>query len=149
VKALTLIRPWAEFVIDGDKPIENRTWAPPESLLGERFAIHAGQGWDPKGVLWIRKLLGVGVADPDPADHHQGIVGTVRLIGWCSADGRLLQVYGGKFLAQLIGPAERAALFGPVGWILREPRALAKPVPCRGHQRLWNVPHHLLSQVAP
>jgi hypothetical protein len=46
MKAITLKQPWASLVASGLKQVENRTWAVPKSIRGERIAIHAGKGWD-------------------------------------------------------------------------------------------------------
>mgnify|MGYP003560963222 CR=1 FL=1 len=42
MKALTLHAPWAHAVAWLGKPLENRGWPPPLSIVGERIAIHAG-----------------------------------------------------------------------------------------------------------
>lgn len=144
LKVLTLHRPWGAYVVNGDKPIENRSWVPPGAMLGQRFAIHAGKGWDPNGVRWLRSELGV---DVDPSKHLEGVIGIVRLVGWCSADGRVIKSAHDVIAERLIGQKERAALFGPFGWILRDQIAFKEPVPCRGFQKLWNLPHRLLEQV--
>src|SRR5688500_9634413 len=41
MKALTLWQPWASLVAVGVKTIETRSWPAPNSLNGERIAIHA------------------------------------------------------------------------------------------------------------
>ena len=43
MKALTLHQPWASLIAHGVKSIETRSWAPPQSLVGQRIAIHAGK----------------------------------------------------------------------------------------------------------
>lgn len=40
--ALTLWPEWAWAICHLDKRVENRGWRPPERMIGERFAIHAG-----------------------------------------------------------------------------------------------------------
>ena len=39
--ALTLWQPYATLIACGAKTIETRSWAAPESLIGQRLAIHA------------------------------------------------------------------------------------------------------------
>lgn len=41
--ALTIRQPWAWFIVNGYKDIENRSWKPTEKWLGKRFLVHAGQ----------------------------------------------------------------------------------------------------------
>jgi hypothetical protein len=36
---------------------------------------------------------------------------------------------------------------GQVGWYIADPVVLTKPIPCRGAQGLWEVPHDVLSQA--
>lgn len=43
MRALTLIEPWASLVALGLKTVETRSWRPPESLIGDRIAIHASK----------------------------------------------------------------------------------------------------------
>ena len=43
MKSLTLHQPWASLIAHGVKSIETRSWAPPQSLVGQRIAIHAGK----------------------------------------------------------------------------------------------------------
>lgn len=42
MKALTIWQPWASLIMIGAKPYEFRGWKPPQSLIGQRLAIHAG-----------------------------------------------------------------------------------------------------------
>ena len=43
MKALSVRQPWAWFIVNGHKDIENRTWAPSDVVIGKRILIHAGQ----------------------------------------------------------------------------------------------------------
>lgn len=38
---ITVKQPWASLIVEGIKPIENRTWECPEKYIGERVLIHA------------------------------------------------------------------------------------------------------------
>ena len=49
MKAISLWQPWASLIACEAKRIETRSWKPPQSLIGERIAIHAAQ--TPKGML--------------------------------------------------------------------------------------------------
>lgn len=42
MKALTVWQPWASLIAHGFKPYEFRSWAAPDSMVGQRIAIHAG-----------------------------------------------------------------------------------------------------------
>ena len=43
MKAITLHEPWASLIVAGKKTIETRNWSPPDDLIGETIAIHAGK----------------------------------------------------------------------------------------------------------
>ena len=78
MRALTLHRPWPWAILHLDgaraKRIENRLWAPPDWILGERIAIHAGGTFDIRAAEYIRQ---VGGAWPplEHTEHPVGIVG--------------------------------------------------------------------------
>jgi hypothetical protein len=42
MKAITVWQPWATLIARGVKPYEFRGWPAPNSLVGQRIAIHAG-----------------------------------------------------------------------------------------------------------
>ncbi len=145
MKALTLWRPWALFVCTGEKRIENRPWAPPDSMIGERIAIHAGLKIDAKAIPKIRDLTGVDVAAQIELGHHQtGIIGTAKIVGWWRAGPppRL-----GRQLANIHVPSDLVRmndrdldwLVGPIGWVLREPVLFKAAIEVRGFQKLWNL----------
>jgi len=50
VKALSLKQPWADLIVSGVKPIENRRW---KSSYRGRLLIHASKTWDNEGAKWI------------------------------------------------------------------------------------------------
>ena len=43
MSALTIRQPWAWFIVNGHKDIENRTWKPSDARIGQRFWVHASQ----------------------------------------------------------------------------------------------------------
>lgn len=42
IKAITVHQPWASLIVLGIKTIETRSWRLPDSMVGQRIAIHAG-----------------------------------------------------------------------------------------------------------
>lgn len=151
MKALTLVQPWAWAVIHAGKDVENRTWRPPESLLGQRFAIHAGKGWDEDGYRW---LLDRGLHPPSRDRITRGaVVGSAVLSGI---------IEGGTVVRGVVRPGRRDGLAmeaacchvdlggwyaSRVGWILRDVVALQVVEDCRGYQGLWPLPPGLASMV--
>jgi len=131
MKALTLIRPWAWALFHG-KPVENRSWAPPTSIIGERIAIHAGKSWDDKGAWFISEQLET-YGELPPASRAEGIVGTLvvdRVIG------------GVRFSIDVVlEPLLLSSwFFGPFGWVTRDLFELKMPILCPGMLGLWTLP---------
>lgn len=140
MKALTLKQPWAWAVACAGKDVENRSWRPPDSLLGQRIAIHAGLSFDHDGDLAICHLAPPNVAIPGPADHVRGaVVAVATLAGWVRGDGQFYLMRGvDTFLP--IASSRSPWFFGLYGWMLIDVVALPEPVPCKGAQGLWDLP---------
>ncbi len=123
--ALTLHAPWAYAVAWKGKNIENRTWAPPARLVGQRLAIHAGLAqpradWD--ALSMIAGRLGLVVT---ASDVPRGAIVAIATV------------------AGLVGEEDARAnpwFVGPCGWILRDVVTLPEPVPCKGAQGIWRLP---------
>lgn len=158
MQALTLWQPWAWAMAFAGKPVENRTWAPPHALLGQRIAIHAGKVCDADAICDIAAEFGLMPADWQPPSPSYGLegakpVGTLAggavvavgtLAGYVCDDGN------GRIIGETICPETTAGFArsyrasrwyqGPVGWIVVNRIALPTPVPCRGAQGLWTLP---------
>lgn len=52
MKALSIQQPWAWAIVNGYKPVENRSW--PTKFRG-RFLVHAGVKFDYEGYRWMLK----------------------------------------------------------------------------------------------
>jgi hypothetical protein len=140
MRALTLIRPWAWALFHG-KPVENRPWPPPEAFIGETIAVHAGRKWDRDGAEFVYRRLGP--VSHRPAARAEGIIGVATID----------RVISGQPLlpGEPIPPTDplRASpwFFGPYGWVLRDQRELATPVPCKGMLGLWTLPPEVEAEV--
>jgi hypothetical protein len=150
MRALTLTQPC--LVASGIKLVENR----PRRMIkredfGKPFAIHASREIDESVYRRIRTIA--------PEIHHDADQLTdVELalghdIPWwyalTRATGSVIAVatidrvvsnlsFRGEPSAPDLGDQARW-FFGPIGYVLRDVRALAKPVPCRGHQGFWTL----------
>lgn len=160
VKALTIHQPWASLIVgappsyDADptppqKPLENRTWCPPASLVGYRIAIHAGKaiGGDVLESFYnVFKALAFGPVRTPYATPKQFPRGAV--VGVATLDRVVLRWHGAlvdAFTRDQWHPVEisdeaRRWYTGDVGWVLRDVRYLREPVPCSGAQGLWTLP---------
>lgn len=123
MKALTIWQPWANAIAHHGKRIENRTWPPPKSIIGERIAIHAGKKVDKDAVT----MLGV---EPVPTG---AIIATAVVLGWTNG---LPESH-----------SQHRWFCGPCGWVLDQIRPLANPEPCRGAQGLWDVPPEVAARI--
>ena len=127
IRGLTLIRPWAWAVAYAGKDVENRTWEPPRAMVGGFLAIHAGKKWDEDAAQGMRFDLGIDV--PEEEDHPSGVIVAVARLA-----GVQHEAFGNQWFC------------GPVGWQLRDVVRI-EPVPCKGAQGLWTLPHDVLALV--
>jgi len=131
-RVLTLHRPWPSAILYGSKRIENRSWKPWESVIGQYIAIHAGVKYDDEAANWMREE---GLYDaPYSKSCPIGIVGLVRVTGF--------------YDDTTVIPDDDPWWFGPVGWKLADPIAFDDPIPCRGTQGLWRVPEAINKTLA-
>jgi hypothetical protein len=117
MKALSVQQPWAWAIIHAGKDIENRTW---RTQYRGVIAIHAA----------YRKRAGAqlpqGVRKPGPDELVLGaVIGTAEIVA-------VVDHHGSKWFE------------GPFGFVLANPKALAKPLSCKGSLGLWEVPPNLL-----
>ena len=118
--ALSVQQPWAHFIVQGIKPIENRTWPCPEKHIGTRVYIHTGKKFDDDGLKWLKQhAQELGIVDEldkmsDKKDYPMGgIVGEATLEASVTA-------YAGAWFA------------GLHGFVLAGAKAFRKLMPCKG-----------------
>lgn len=143
MRALTEIRPWDFAIVRGLKPEENRSWAPPDAVLGSRIATHAGLKYSAAAAGAIDGLTELGAAPSEAAWPGGFIVGTVRIEGWVEHDGNgNRRLWRGVPLEVALAALKSPWVSSKAGfaWLLRDPIALTHPVACRGAQGLWVVP---------
>lgn len=138
MKALTLKQPWAWAVAHVGKDVENRTWKPPQSIIGQRIAIHAGRGFD-RESLSNRAIKNCVL----PATFEHGAIVAITTVltfqhetGFPHGPGRFPK-------------SDRAYWWftGPYGWWLTRTITLPEPIPCRGQQGLWTVPPEIEAEI--
>jgi hypothetical protein len=126
---LSIQQPYAHLILAGVKRVENRTW--PTDHRG-RLAIHASRlavrSWEEVGFEDDALVLPALAALPVGA-----IVGTVEVYD-CLRDDELPDEWLHDSFVGLDCWC----------WLLREPRALAVPFPCKGKLRLWESPKGLV-----
>lgn len=118
LRALTLIQPWATFIVQGHKTIETRTW---QTAYRGWLAIHAAKSTD--------------LVD-DPAKHTFGaVVAIARLV-----DCRPMTVEDEPAALVRSEP-------GRYAWDLADVRSFDTPIPMRGYQGLWRPKHAALASL--
>jgi hypothetical protein len=135
MKALSVMNPYAWLICKGYKDVENRSW---KTAIRGKIYIHASQTIDHAAFSLlpatiphpiIRKFMPGGIANPGMFKKG-AIIGEVEIID-C------------KFRF----PDENANLYsvwhvpGQWGWILANAVLYDIPIPYKGHQRLFDVPH--------
>lgn len=159
MRALTLTQPWCGLVASGIKLVENR----PRSMIrredfGFPFALHASREIDEgtySTIIGIAPELYDQNVDGSIAEWHRLSRITSAVIAVATIDRVVVQWRDGSVVdAHGVngGPVvdlgdQRRWFFGPIGYVLRDVRALATPVPCRGWQGFWTLPPELEARV--
>lgn len=176
LQALTLMCPWAHAIAYWGKNIENRTWTPPRSLIGQCIAIHAGKsalervgvstrapdGWkwrsgaarDETQAAFEFIASARGPTEPFRCqwlhDTSSAVLAVATIAGYVDETG---DEWGanGRAPADLdaVNAARRVRspwFVGPYGWVLRAVVAI-DPVPCKGRQGLWRLPPNVNAEV--
>jgi len=110
VKALTVIQPWAQLIVEGVKDVENRSW---NTKYRGRLYIHAGKS---KRWPWLA---------PRHAQYDHRTITYGAILGAVT----LLDV--------IRDSASRFAEKGAYHWLLADPVQFAESIPMRGRQGLW------------
>jgi hypothetical protein len=142
MRALTLIRPWDEPIVDGVKTVENRPWKPWPEVMGELIAIHAGNKYDAIDRQFIEgrgfQPIPAGQSNRTRRGH---VVGVARVAGWVSGPRGTLVPDDSGLAPEVVRKAIRSPWYsGPYGWVLEDAVALPLPVTCKGALGLWKLP---------
>jgi hypothetical protein len=117
VKALSIRQPWAWLIVNGHKPVENRTW--PTSHRGD-LLIHAGLAFDTEGLQSVLAAFPHLQAVLPQQYELGGIVGTAQLVN-------CVQQHPSPWFT------------GPYGFVMYQPRPLPL-VRVRGVLGIFDVP---------
>lgn len=93
-RVLTIRQPWAHLIVEGTKPVENRSWSTNYRGL---ILIHAGQARDDEEA----RDFGL---DPDRLDYG-AIIGSAQLV-------------------DIVDDHPSPFFHGPCGWVLQKPQRL-------------------------
>ena len=167
MKAITLWPEWVWAIFHLGKGVENRTWAPPRKLMGQRIALHAGAhvGGRPgrvateaglRGVGFMATHEGLGWMLRDKMDYmlftfvshnSRGIVSGELCMDLGREDRDLppgnrplirKAIVGTAVLKKVeIGDRVPWGVPGMYHWYLSDLLAFPNPISARGKQRFW------------
>lgn len=149
MKVISLTQPWATLMAIGEKCVETRSWSTP---YRGSLAIAAAKGFPsecrdlcmqgPFAEALRRGGYG-GLAIINGAGLPLGeIVAVVDLVDCLPTDGYFVE----RRIDQLIIPSGKSECVfgnyarGRYGWITRNLRRLARPIPAKGRLGLWEFP---------
>ena len=139
MKALSVLQPWAWLIIHGGKDIENRSWLLPERMVGQRVAISTSARFSK--AEWYEALMLI---------RERAIPAPVEGTGYeipCRDELEFGVIVGTVELAGCVVRSESPWFTGLYGFVLRNPIALPKPIPCKGRLGFWNVPAEIEWQI--
>lgn len=141
--AMSVRQPWAWGIVEGGKPLENRSEKSnvlrmARKRIGELVAIHASAK-EPTLDDWQRVRELVGRKPPSCALlPRYAIVGVARIAG-------IVDSYEAAVAA--VGEEGARWFAGPLAIVLADRRPLARPITCGGFLHLWEVPRAKLADV--
>jgi hypothetical protein len=136
-QAISVRTPWWWFILHGGKDVENRDW--PTRFRGTVY-LHASK--------WFREREGV--EDWQYALSIQGREGMPerwpdKLASMKRAGGCIV---GTVEIVDCVTTSASPWFFGKYGFMLRNPVAFSRPVPCKGARKFFRVPDEVLAQLA-
>ncbi len=132
MKALSIRAPWWWAILHG-KPVENRDWY---TGIRGRVWLHASKHWCIEDIALdyvdasdMAKASGIAFPEPDWK--------WMRSVGGCIVGS--IEIYG------CVRDYPSPFFVGEYGFLLREPVALANPIPFKGRLGFFEVPDHIFS----
>lgn len=131
MRCISVRQPWAWCIVNGYKPVENRTWS---ATWRGPILIHAGKEVDLESMRVVRRLLAD--AGEDPLAVPMAI--TLPVGG----------IVGRADLVDCVTRHPSPWFFGPFGFVLSNARPLDL-VKCRGQLGLFEVDEAALGIASP
>lgn len=137
IRCVSLWQPWASLIAIGEKTVETRAWAAPQSIIGTRIGIHAAKTL--KGMeiakgnadLWhecvARMFFEIPIDEDEPCLLPFGSIVATAVVEACMPVERLIPDVFGDYSP------------GRYGWVLSGIERLAVPVPAKGRQGIFTV----------
>lgn len=132
MKALSVRAPWWWAILYG-KPVENRDW----------YTGYRGRVWLHASKHWSRREIEEDLDDiTHMAREDKLILPEVDLANMLECGGCLV---GSVEITGCVREHSSAFFMGMYGFVLRDPRTLAKPIPFKGALGFFDVPEGLES----
>lgn len=161
-RAISLWPPWNDFIARGFKKIETRSWRCP-GRLPRVLAIHATVYMPdltdilngPDGPHYRAALEALGCPVERSPLSGRWVAGLAALPrGAIVATARVVECVRTELLvaSSAYHLSERERAFGDYaagrfGWILDGVQPIDPPIPCRGHQSIWEVPADIEARI--
>lgn len=127
IPCLSIRQPYAWLIVNGIKPVENRTWA---TKFRGRVLIHAGITYPKRDHRDDLEQWGDFGYPEDRESMLGGIVGEAVIVD-------CVREHPSQFF------------FGPYGFVLEQPKAYAKIIPLGGRLGFFGVPASLIESEVP
>lgn len=129
MKALSVRAPWWWFILHGGKDIENRDW--PTSFRGTVY-VHSSKWWSLQQVR-EDSMEAVNISDESGGGDSSEIKWTqMKAMGGC--------IVGTVDIVDCVSKSDSPWFFGRYGFVLANPVAFEKPIPCKGALGFFTVP---------
>jgi len=141
MKALSYKHPWASLIVEGIKPIENRTWPCPKKYIGQRILVHASgnpvKGLPCQALTPFQYAIIFTDGKLDALNGPSGaIIGSVEIVD-CVINHP--SIWAEK--TEVINDSEFGyfPMYGKkiYNWVLANPIKFEKPIPCKGALGFW------------
>lgn len=128
MKALTVKQPWASLIIRGGKDIENRDW---RTNYRGIVAIHSSAKLERSEMQDACSLMRGFIPKFSAERFELDIFPTGVILGTVE-------------IVDCVTISESPWFCGDFGFVLRNPVAFERPIPCRGALLFWEVPAQLI-----
>lgn len=122
IPCVSIRQPYAWLIVNGIKPVENRTWA---TKFRGRVLIHAGLTY--------------------PKRDHRADLETYGARGYpADRDSMIGCIVGEAVIVDCVKEHPSEFFFGPYGFVLDQAKTYAKSIPFTGKLGFFGVPRHLV-----
>lgn len=127
IRALSIMQPWADCIIQHGKNVENRSWSTQKRGY---VAIHASARLDKNRYEYVNEEYGIKL---DPKNSSFG-----SILGFA----KIVDVVDRKSLTR----ETKKWFMGDYGFVLEDIIILKEPVPAKGSLSFWKIPPRVMKK---